>query len=204
MAKNQKMDIVKKKVEGRDCPAFRVSFPHVFKPSDPKPGFESKYSITMLFPKTTDLKELKRAAMNAVIEEYGPDRNSWPKKFRWPFRDGDTDRPDSKGYAGSIFVTATSKQRPQVVDGRNKNAAIIEEDGTFYAGCWAKASLIAFTYDKAGNKGVSFSLQNIQKVKDDEKFSGRRDAHEEFDSIDDGSDDASNFESGDDDNPFGP
>jgi hypothetical protein len=82
-----------------------------------------------------------------------------------------------------------------VVDQRRN--AISKEDNTFFSGCYARASLVAFAYDKMGNKGVSFALQNIQKTRDGEPFSGRKKAEDEFDAIEDGSDDAANYSNSD-------
>jgi len=183
----QKIEVEKKKAL---TPEFRVAFPRVFKPSEAKAGFDSKYSVVMLFPKNTDLKELKRAAFNAATEKWGA-KEKWPKNLKLPFRDGD-EKADLSGYAGHIFINATSKDRPGVVD--QKRAPITETDGAFYAGCYARATVIAFAYDNMGNKGVSFALQNLQKLRDGEQFSGRRRAEDEFDEVDDGSDKADNYE----------
>jgi hypothetical protein len=195
MAK-EKMDIVKKKCI---TPEFRVSFPHVFEANSYQ-GQAPKYKLTMLFDKKTDLKELRRAVHNATIEEFGSDKTKWPKNLKSPFRDGD-EKEDMQGYAGTIFVSSTSKQRPGVVD--QKRAPITKEDQTFYAGCYARASLIAFYYDTAGNKGVSFALQNVQKLRDGEQFSGKKRAEDEFDDVSDSADDADNYgDSSDDDMGF--
>lgn len=176
-------------------PEFRVSFPHVFKAHTGFEGQEAKYSVVMLFDQKTDISKLKQAAFKAAVDKWGP-KEKWPKTLRLPFRDGN-EKSDLQGYENTIYVTANSpKQRPQVID--NKKQPITEEDGTFYAGCYARATLRAFAYDKAGNKGVSFSLQNIQKIRDGESFGGRKNAVDEFDEIEDGSDDAANYGSGDD------
>lgn len=187
----EKMEIEKKKCT---TPEFRVSFPHVFEKHSGFEGQEPKYSCVMLFPKNTDLKELKRAAFNAATEKWGP-KEKWPKQLRMPFRDGD-EKSDLAGYEGHIFVSASSKQKPQVVGNKKIDGAfprIEKEDESFYAGCYGRATLIAFAYDKMGNKGVSFSLQNMQKLRDGEQFSGRKNADDEFDEVDDGSESAENY-----------
>jgi ssDNA-binding protein len=186
----------KMKVEDKKCmtPEFRVSFPAVFKPKAFK-NQEPKYSVVMLFNKKTDLKELKRAYMNAGIEKWGPDQKKWPVFKNPTFRNGD-EKQDVQGYPGTIFVTASSKQPPGIINQRKED--IISEQ-EFYAGCYARATLIAFAYGnpKEGIPyGISFSLQNLQKLRDGDKFSGRRDAADEFDEVEDGSEDASNYESG--------
>jgi hypothetical protein len=168
-----KMDVAKKKCF---TPEFRVSFPKVFRPEGMN-GQEPKYSITMLFKKSTDLKELKRAVNNAIIETYGS-LDKVPKKFTTPFRDG-SEKEDVEGYENTIFVTASSKKKPGVVDYPDANP-ITEESEEFYPGCYARATLIAFTYDVNGKKGVSFALQNVQKLRDGKPLSGKRSAEDEF------------------------
>lgn len=173
------MDIKEKKVEGKKCPVFRVSFPHVFEPVDFEGDEKFKYRLTMLFPKDADLTELKRAAQNARIEALGKDKKKWPANLVSPFNDGAT-KEDLAGYEDTIFVTASSKDKPQIVD-RHREPITDPED--FYPGCYAKASLIAFYYDVGKNKGVSFALQNLQKVKDGENLSGKPNAEDDFEDI---------------------
>lgn len=181
-----------KKVTGRDCPKFRVSYANVLKPKATKDGKDPKYSLTMLFPKKTDLSAFKRAAQNAANEKFG-DRSKWPKTLKMPFRDGDTES-DQPGYADHIFVRASSKERPGLVD-RDLTPIVDDEDGRekFYSGCYAKATVVAFYYDVDGSKGISFALLSVQKVGDGEKFGGRRDAAEEFDVEADDSDEESAY-----------
>lgn len=194
------MDILKKKVL---TPEFRASFPHLFE----KHSFENqpgKYSIVMLYNKKIDLSSLKKAAHNAAVEKWGP-KEKWPKNLRMPFRDGN-EKTDLAGYENTIFVSASSKQKPQVVGNKKVDGQfprLEKDDGLFYPGCYARATLIAFAYDTMGNKGVSFALQNVQKLRDGEAFSGRKDADSEFDEVEDGSDDADNYSEESDDNALG-
>lgn len=181
-----KMDLSKKKCTS---PEFRVSFPHVFEKHSGIQGSEPKYSICMLFNKVTDLKALKTIANNACTEKWGA-KEKWPKDLRNPFRDGN-EKIDLEGYKDCIFVNATSKQKPGLVD--QSVQAIIEPE-RFYAGCYARATLIAYAYDTMGNKGVAFSLQNIQKTRDGKPFSGRKRAEDEFEIIEDSSESPSSYE----------
>ncbi len=159
-------------------PEFRAAFAYVFKPrAAMDPTQPAKYSIVMLFPKSADLSALKKAAEAAVFAKWG---DKIPKNLKNPFRDG-AEKEDLDGYAGHIFITASSKMRPGVVDGQLN--PISEESGAFYSGCYCKATINAFAYDVNGNRGVSFGLNNIQKTRDGEPFSGRRKAEDEFESI---------------------
>ena len=162
-------------------PEFRVSYPAIFEPKSFNNGPE-KYSVVMLFPKGTNLDALKDLARKAV-EERWPDKAKRPKNLKQPFRDGDmeTGSNGEPKHAGMIFATATSKLRVGLVD--QKCQDIINQDD-FYAGCWARAEITAYAYDTAGNRGVAFGLQNLQKTKDDEAFTGRRTAAEVFSPVD--------------------
>lgn len=163
-------------------PQFRVSFPNVFRPGRPmQEGAEPKYGVAMLFPKGADLSKLKAAAQAACVEMWGADQAKWPKNLRSPFRDQGEKAPEWAGYEpGAIFVTATSKTRPGLVDAQVQD--IIEEKD-FYPGCYARATVNAFCYDKAGNRGVSFGLNNVQKLADGEPLGGRTRATDDFEAV---------------------
>lgn len=176
-------------------PMFRASFAWVFEPQPPMEGQqgEPKYGVTMLFSpkeqKTPAYESMKKIAVAAAKEKFGdklvPDGNGWFKGLRNPFRDGD-EKSELEGYAGNMFASATSKMQPGLVDAALNRIISKEvcEDG-FYSGCYARATVTAYGYDKAGNKGVAFGLQNVQKLKDGEAFSGRTAAEDDFEAADD-------------------
>ena len=178
MSTDKQKAIELKKVK---TPEFRLSFPALWKPK----AFEEqepKYSLVMLFDKKkADLSGMKKAVVAAAQEKWGA-KEKWPKNLRLPFRDGD-EKEDMDGYKGHTYVSASSKQAPQIVDFKGpgiRPEPLTEADQKCYAGCYARATLIAFAYDKAGNKGVSFSLQNVQVLRDGKPFSGRKNADDEF------------------------
>lgn len=205
-----KMDLKLKKVQ---TPEFRVSFPHLREPKafKNKKGEESKpkFSIAMLFDKKTDLSKMKEAAMNAAIEEWGS-KEEIPRDrdgkicIDWGFRDGSKEKPDMDGYKGTIFVNAKAKpgNRPTVLD-RKKNEIVGEDiDDQLYAGCYARAILIAYAYDMGKEQGIGWSLQHVQKLRDGEKFSGKPAAEKEFDDVEDDEGDKESDYSDDDDMGF--
>jgi len=75
-----------------------------------------------------------------------------------------------------------ARGQPGIVD-QTLNRIISEDD--YYSGCYSRATVTAYGYDKAGNKGVAFGLQNLQKLGDGDRFSGRTAAEDDFDSVDD-------------------
>ncbi len=156
-------------------PEFRVSYPAVHEPKAYGTQ-KAKYSVTMLFDKDTDLASLKKPAMKAAIAMFGP-KDEWPENFKWPFRDGDK-KKDRDGYAGKIFVKASTTQPVGVVNRFGK--AITKESGEFYAGCYAQATVVCSAFNKDGGAGVTFYLNNIKKTRDGEEFSSRTKAEDDF------------------------
>ncbi len=162
-------------------PEFRVSFPNVFKPKMNDLSKVEEYSLVALFPKGADLTKLKLEAQAAITKKWGEDKTKWPANLRTPFRDQSERAKDGKlplGYEeGAIYLNLKAKQRPGIVD--DKVQDIIDER-EFYAGCWARATLNAYAYDQKGNRGVSFGLGNIQKLRDGEPLGGRTRPEDDF------------------------
>ena len=175
-------------------PKFRVSFPQLFEAKAFDEG-DAKFTLTMLFDKKTDLTPLKNAVKKAANDKWG---DTLPPNLKLPFKDGNEKELD--GYKDKIVVDASSKFRPQVVD---QKVNIITRAEDIYAGCYARAAINAYAweYSKGGKvlkRGVSFNLDMVQKLEEGEPFVKRANAEEVFDAVDNGSEDASNYESDDD------
>ena len=151
-------------------PPCRLSFPHLFKPQDPlEPGGKAKYTATLLFNFFTDLDILKQAA-SATAKGKWPDAftDAGPKLHN-PFVD-QKEKAKFDGYVpGSLFITATSERRPAVVD--TKMVPIVDEREV-YPGCWVIAFVRPFPFDVRLKKGVSFGLQHLMKIADDNELGG--------------------------------
>ena len=154
-------------------PKFRVSFVNVFEARENLQG-KKKYSVVMLFDKDTDLKPLKALLKEAAVVKWGDKLQN----IKLPFRDGNEKEYD--GYKDKIFATASGMQKPGLVD--DKLQPIIEPS-EFYSGCYARATITAFAWEYMGKKGVSFGLQNLQKLDDGEAFSGKSKPEDDFDAI---------------------
>jgi hypothetical protein len=156
-------------------PPAMLSYPHLDKPQAPQagsnPNAKAKYSATFVFEPGSDLRELEAAARLAA-EERWPGKSAvmfQKKQLKWPFR---TDA-ESKGYANdSTFINCRTEQKPGVVlatagpDGKPQVVADEDIRSTVYPGCIVRGSVRAFAYDISGNRGVSFALNNIQKLAD--------------------------------------
>ena len=157
----------------------RLAFIDVFKVNK-----DGKYSITVLVPKSdTDTV----AKLRKVIEDFKTDPRAlkkWDSKFlanfKTPLRDGDTERDTEKRpeYKGHYFFEAKSspfwpsgdpRPAPKVVDAKLNE---ILDPAEMYSGCYGRVSLDMYPYNRDGNKGMSFGLVNVQKVRDGERLSG--------------------------------
>lgn len=166
-------------------PEFRVSFPNVFEAKVNQLSGKAEYSLVALFPKGADLSQLHEAMTKACVDKWGADKAGWPANLRSPLRD-QAERAKNvggkqvmpQGYEeGAMFMNLKSKLRPGLVD---QDVVAIIDASAFYAGCWARATINAYAYDQAGNRGVSFGLGNIQKVKDGDPLGGRSRAEDDF------------------------
>lgn len=167
MASNTKTEQKTNKVL---TPKFRVSFPALFEARLNQLSKKNEFGVMMLFPKGTDLTDLKKLAQKVAIDKWG---KKMPKKLRSPFRDGNEKYEESgrEEYKDCIYINAKSQYKPGVV---GPDVQPLIDPGEVYGGCWGRATVTAYAYDTMGNQGVSFSLQNFQKLADDSPFGGAR------------------------------
>jgi hypothetical protein len=158
----------------------RLSYVHLFEAVSIEEGGEKKYSVSLIIPKE-DKKTLKKIRdAVAAAKELGKS-GKWggkiPAKLKEPLRDGDEDRPEDEAYAGSMFITASCKTKPGLVD---KDLNPILDQDELYSGCYGRVSINFFPFDAKGNKGVAAGLNNVQKLKDGEALGGRSKAEDDF------------------------
>lgn len=158
-------------------PNFRVSFPQVFEAKAMPGSDKKKFSMVCLFNiaeinKNPEQKKLWDAVVasvkQAAVEEWG---DKIPAKLQNPFRKGE-EKEQYQGYGpGVIFISATTTSKPGLADA-NLQRIISPDD--FYAGCYARATINPYPWTYMGKSGISFGLQNIQKIKDGEPLGGGR------------------------------
>jgi hypothetical protein len=170
-------------------PVFRVSFPKVFE-AESFNGGAAKFSVAAVWDvsKFNDAEKKQWASMIALCDEVSLERfkkkmADLPANFKQAIRDG-AEKADLAGYgAGKKFSNLSSKMRPGLID---KSGQPIISPDDFYPGCFARATITAYSYDQGGGKGVAMGLQNIQKIGDGERLDSRTDANEDFaDAVDD-------------------
>jgi hypothetical protein len=162
-------------------PEAILSYPFLFTPRANDDG-KLKYSASLVFPAGTDLSELKKAVLAAAEEKYGSKAAELVrlKKIHVPFRDD----WEAKGYPeGSVFINVTTEKKPGIVSrfkGPDGKPAPINDPEQIYPGCIVIASIVAKHFEAKGKKGVTFYLNNMQKIRDGERLDGRMKAEDEF------------------------
>lgn len=162
----------------------RLAFPALFEPKPTvKGGDDLKYQATLLLPPDMDLTPFKRAIIAAMEQKWG--KPIQLKGRNNPLRKVDDLEEDNRaaGYEpGWRYINAKSNYQPTVLD--QKKQEVLDPDRA-YPGCWCRFHLTAYGWEHAASgKGVSFSLNAVQLVRDDEKLGGRRDARDVFGIVD--------------------
>lgn len=160
----------------------RLSYCHLFEAHTSFENQPAKFSTVILVPKkdTKTIQAIKRAQAAALelgkATKFG---GAIPKNWKNTFRDGDEEADLEKNpeYAGHWFMTVSNQTRPGIVD-QAVNA--IMDQTEVYSGCYARVSLNAFPFNSNGSKGVSFGLNNVQKLRDGEPFGNISKAEDDF------------------------
>lgn len=168
-------------------PIARISFPTLFVPESvsDEPGAKKSYAINLLIPPNADISALKKAAADCATAKWGDKVAEMiqQKKIRVPFLKAEEKKYD--GYLpGWTLIRASSQTKPSVRDAVQVPGSLVvvqtDDPEIVYSGRWAQVTLNAFAYDKAGNKGVTFGLNNVMLLHHDESLSGRAKAEDEF------------------------
>lgn len=151
----------------------RLSYVQIFNKKSFTEGTDAKYSLCVLVPKK-DTKTLKKiqAAVKAAAEEGISTKfnGKKPSNMHLPLRDGDEERAaEAPEYKDMYFFNCKSDRKPGIVD-KDRNE-ILDPDEV-YSGCWGRVSVNFYPYSVNGNKGVAVGLNNVQKLKDDQRLGG--------------------------------
>jgi len=162
-------------------PKGRAFYAFVFRPQEAmQKDRDPNYALTLAFDKDSKgIKRLQDAIEAVAKEKFGVKAAALLKsgQLKNPLRDGDVEREGNEQFAGKLFLTARSKDKPPVVD---MDAEPLMSQDDFYSGCYARMDVWFYAFDKAGNKGVAGILNNVQKLGDGERVGGRRSAAEAF------------------------
>jgi hypothetical protein len=150
----------------RTCPV-RLSFPNIFKKGKPvEAGKEGTYGACLIFPLEADLGVLYREAQNVAMAQ-------WPKPAKTlknPFLSQDDMLQWGGFIPGGTYIRAVAyENQPKIVD--QQRVPIIDPNRV-YPGVWAVCAIRPFTFDKGVNKGVSFGLNSVMLVAEDQVLGG--------------------------------
>ena len=165
-------------------PNTRFSYLNAFEPKTMSDGGTPKYSVSLIIRKDDKATvDAIRAAIKFVYEN-NPSTLQGSQKMlpalssmKTPLRDGDAERPGDPAYKGCYFVNANSTEKPGIVDG---DCNPILDRSEVYSGCYGRASVNFYPYNRNGNKGIAAGLNNLQKLKDGTPLSGRASAADDF------------------------
>lgn len=129
-----------------------------------------------------------RAAAQVALDEgiaNGKLRKGTTLKNGWStMKDGDDrdDLDEAPEYAGHFYMNVNAYRRPGVVD-RHKDPITDERD--IYSGCYARVSLTAYAFKTDQNKGITFGLENVQKLRNGDPLGGHQSSpDDDFDEVD--------------------
>jgi len=163
----------------------------LFEPKAPQgqPNATPKYSVCALYTPFTDMSvfyaEYYRICGEMFADHYNP--NMSPPGYvglENPFHDAALKSHKFEGFTpGSFYVNHTSKFKPSIVDSSPAKNPITNKE-LVYPGVWAILVVNAYGYGKSPpqpKKGVSFGLQAVMIIGNDQNLSGGGiDAREAF------------------------
>lgn len=184
-------------------PVGRVSYPKLRERDTEGQYADNKHKLTLLWNKGVNLEKLNAIALEAIREAFGADATL--DDVRIAVRDGDkkaaailkksTGLDETKKkraerraeqLAGKTYMTFKTKNEV-VLLGANKQP--LAEDQDIYAGCYARASVTAWAYERTETvkdeevtyRAVTFYLKAVQFIRDGEPFGGSHDPPADFD-----------------------
>ena len=165
----------------------RLSYANLVAPrvNNNNPNADPRYSVTLLIPKSDEAVKqnidasIEAAAAAAQTKLWGGVR---PPVMPVPIHDGDGVRENGTPYGpeckGCWVITASSKQKPQVVHQNDINTELAPQD--IYSGMYARVTINFFGYNQTGKRGIGCGLGNVMKTRDGEPLAGGASAAADF------------------------
>lgn len=148
------------------------------------PNGTPKYSVTLLIPKTD---VATKRDIDASIEAAAKDAQGkiWngvrPPQLPIPIHDGDGVRENGTPYGdeckGCWVMTASSKNKPQVVHQSNIESELLPQD--IYSGMYARVTINFYGYNN-NKRGIGCGLGNVMKTREGEPLAGGASAASDF------------------------
>lgn len=155
----------------------RIAFPNLFDAKQVQGQGEAKFSASFIMSKDHPaLPSIVDAVRKVAAEKWGAKADEVLAQLKaagkLPVRDGDG-KANYAGYAGNLYLNASSKVRPLVIGGGpDGRAPLAAADGKPYSGCYVNAMVQFWAQDNQFGKRVNASLMGVQFAKDGERLAG--------------------------------
>jgi hypothetical protein len=154
----------------------RISFAQgLFEAKAGADGGEPKFNSAFIFPKSHPAVALLSAmVVQVATEKWGAKATEVLTQLKasdkLPVHDGDA-KASTPGYAGNLFLNASNKVKPLVVD-TNPAKQLTAMDGKPYSGSYVNAIVEIWAQDNKFGKRINASLSGVQFVRDGERLAG--------------------------------
>lgn len=168
----------------------RGSFLNLFSPQASVQGGEPKFNGSFLLAKDDPQVALVETALKAeATVKWGAKAPAQYKALRAQdkvcLHDGDLKEYD--GYADNLYVSASNRTRPTVID--RDHTPLAAEDGKPYSGCYVDVKLDIWAQDNQYGKRINAGLLGVMFRAHGDAFSGGSTAApDDFDTLDTGED----------------
>jgi hypothetical protein len=155
----------------------RLSYPSLFKATSFSEDQEKKFSATFLIEKGSDTEkqifdEIRRCAKNAFGDKAKSVVEKQDASQRQLLKDGDEKTDDSgdvaNGYAGHVYLKATSKTAPLVID--RSRQKVTEDQNLIYGGCIVNAQIDIWSQKNKFGNFINCKLLAVQFWEDAPAF----------------------------------
>lgn len=153
----------------------RLSYANLFEPKG-FDGSKPKYSVALLIPKddvqtVEKIKTAMQAAYDKGAAKLRGSGRSVPAMtdINLPLIDGDKKRTGDSAYTGCYYINAKNEDQPKVF-GMDGNEVMSRNE--VYSGCYARAKISFYVYNRSGNRGIACSLLGVRKVADGTPLGG--------------------------------
>lgn len=166
----------------------RLSYAHVWEPKPETAQFDAgKYTAVLIIPKsdTATIKKIKAAIEAARVAGKDKLAGVKAKAIKYPLKDAEEEEMEGAEFENCMFLNAKSPTAPQIVD---RAVEPILDRAEVYSGCYCNVTVNFFAYNQ-GAAGIGAGLGNIQKLKDGERLSGGATAQQDFEALEDDSED---------------
>lgn len=133
-----------------------------------------KFSATVGFPPDHPaVAQIKRAMQHVAVQEWGEKAGAIFTELKAAdkiaLRDGAA-KASQPGYAGNLFVSASNKAQPLVID--SNKSPLKATSGRPYSGCQVNAVISFWAQDNKWGKRINASLMGVQFLRDGERLAG--------------------------------